>query len=98
MISIKKDTRYPSAKHSVKHFRKREQSYLGTSFQTNKMSASNINLNELYFEYKVLPRIVGEPTFNHLHEILKQLKANTCAVPCTLGGDRVVMIAALIAS
>ena len=50
------------------------------------MSASNINLNELYFEYKVLPRIVGEPTFNHLHEILKQLKANTCAVPCTLGG------------
>ena len=50
------------------------------------MSTSNINLNELYFEYKVLPRIVGEPTFNHLHEILKQLKANTCAVPCTLGG------------
>ena len=50
------------------------------------MSTSNINLNELYFEYKVLPRIVGEPTFNNLHEILKQLKANTCAVPCTLGG------------
>ena len=50
------------------------------------MSAANINLNELYFEYKVLPRVAGEPTFNVLHEILKQLKANASAVPCTLGG------------
>ena len=50
------------------------------------MSTTNINLNDLYFEYKVLPRVVGEPTFKVLHEILKQLKANTSTVPCMLGG------------
>ena len=50
------------------------------------MNTSNINLKDLYFEYKVLPRIVGEPTFDSLHEMLKQLKANAAAVPCTLGG------------
>ena len=50
------------------------------------MSTTNINLNDLYFEYKVLPRVVGEPTLKVLHEILKQLKANTSTVPCMLGG------------
>ena len=50
------------------------------------MNTNNINLIDLYFEYKVLPRIVGEPTFGALHEMLKQLKANATSVPCTLGG------------
>ena len=50
------------------------------------MNTSNINLKELYFEFKVLPKIAGEPTFGALHEMLKQLKANSAAVPCTLGG------------
>jgi len=50
------------------------------------MNTSNINLNELYFEYKVLTKIVGEPTFNKLHVLLRELKANTAAVPCTLAG------------
>ena len=47
---------------------------------------ANINLNELYFEYKVLTQITGEPTFDKLHKMFRQLKANTAAVPCTLGG------------
>ena len=50
------------------------------------MSMTNINLKDLYFEYKVLPIVVGEPTFKVLHEILKQLKANTSTVSCMLGG------------
>ena len=50
------------------------------------MSTVNINLSELYFEYKVLTKILGEPTFRHLHELFRKLKANTVAVPCTLGG------------
>ena len=50
------------------------------------MNTSNINLNELYFKYKVLLKIIGEPTFDKLHELFRQVKANTAAVPCTLGG------------
>ena len=50
------------------------------------MNTSNINLNELYFEYKVLTKIIVEPTFNKLHEMFYQLKSNTAAIPCTLGG------------
>ena len=53
----------------------------------SKMSTTaNINLNELYFEYKVLTEITGEPTFDELHKMFQQLKANMAAVPCTLGG------------
>ena len=50
------------------------------------MSTLNINLNELYFEYKILTKIIGESTFTNLHELFRELKANTEAVPCTLGG------------
>ena len=50
------------------------------------MSTTNINLNELYFEYKVLTRIIGKPTFEKLHILFRELKANTATVPCTLGG------------
>ena len=52
-----------------------------------KMSTTaNINLNELYFEYKVLTKIIGQPTFDKLHKMFQQLQANTAAVPCTMGG------------
>ena len=47
---------------------------------------ANINLNELYFDYKVLTKIIGESTFDKLHGMFWQLKANTAAVLCTLGG------------
>ena len=50
------------------------------------MDTSNINLDKPYFEYKVFTKIMVELTFDKLHEIFRQLKANTTAVPCTLGG------------
>ena len=50
------------------------------------MSTANINLNVLYFEYKVLTIILGEPTFRHIHNLFRELKAKTAAMPCTLGG------------
>ena len=50
------------------------------------MNTSNINLNQLYFEYKVLTKIVREPTFDDLHVLFRELKANVAAVPCTLTG------------
>ena len=46
----------------------------------------NINLNELYFKYKILKKITGEPTFDKLHEMFRQFKSNTAEVPCTLDG------------
>ena len=49
-------------------------------------TTANINLNELYFEFKALTKIIGKPTFNKLHEMFWQLKVNTAAVPCTLVG------------
>ena len=49
-------------------------------------TTEDINLNELYFEYKVLTKITGEPTFDKLHKMFQQLKENTAAVPCTLVG------------
>ena len=48
-------------------------------------TTANINLNELYFEYKVLTKIIGEPNFDKLHKIFRKLKANTAAFLCTLG-------------
>ena len=50
------------------------------------MNTSNINLNDLYYEYKVLTKIEGEPTFDSLMVLFQKLKVNTTAVLCTLGG------------
>ena len=44
---------------------------------------TNINLTELYFEYEVLTRIIGEPDFEMLHVLFRELKANAAAVPCS---------------
>ena len=46
----------------------------------------NINLKILYFKYKVLTKIIGERTFDKLHEMFRQHKENTASVPCNLGG------------
>ena len=48
------------------------------------MNSSNINLNELYYEYKVLTKIIGKPNFEKLMVLFQELKDNTAAVPCTL--------------
>ena len=59
---------------------------------------ANINFNKLYFKYKVLAKIIGEPTFNKLHEMFRHLKANTAAVPCTLGGEANGYLVMLVSS
>ena len=50
------------------------------------MVTANINLKDLYFECKVLTKIIGEPDFEKLHVLFRKLKANAAAVRCTLGG------------
>ena len=54
--------------------------------EQSRMSTSSINLKDLYFKYKVLTEIIDEPDFEKLHVLFRELKANTAAVPCTLGG------------
>ena len=41
---------------------------------------------DLYFEYKALTRVNGEPTFTSLQKLLLELKLNAVSVPTTLGG------------
>ena len=48
--------------------------------------ATSTDLNELYFEYKVLTKIEGDPDFSKFHQPIRYLTANACSVPCTLGG------------
>ena len=50
------------------------------------MTTANVNLKDLYFEYKVLTKLIGEPNFENLHVLFRELKANTATVPCTLDG------------
>ena len=40
----------------------------------------------MYLDYKVLTKIISEPTFDKLHKMFQKLKANMTAVLCTLGG------------
>ena len=44
------------------------------------------NVRELYFEHKDLTRIIGEPVFDGLHQMLLEVKANLSSVPSTLCG------------
>lgn len=51
------------------------------------MSAINaVNYKELYFENPELTRITGEPSFDSLHTLLNELKANAMSVHSNLGG------------
>ena len=45
-----------------------------------------INVRELHFEYKSFTRIVGEPEFDSLHQMLLEVKEHLSYVPSTLGG------------
>ena len=49
-------------------------------------SNSSINYKDSYFEHPVLTSIRGEPTYETLHYLKKELKANARSVPTTLGG------------
>ena len=44
------------------------------------------SVRELYFKHKDMSRIVGEPKFDSLHQMLLEVKENLSSVPSTLGG------------
>ena len=45
-----------------------------------------MNYKDFYFEHPVLTKIRGEPTYEALHHLKNELKANASSVPTTLGG------------
>ena len=45
---------------------------------------SYVNYKESYFEHRVLTLICGEPTYETLHHLKNELKANASSVPTTL--------------
>ena len=49
-------------------------------------STSSVNYKESYFDHPVLTSICGEPTYETLHHLKNELKANVSSVPTTLGG------------
>ena len=48
--------------------------------------ATTINYCELYFEYKELTQIEGEPTAEHLIRLNKELMSNALSVYSNIGG------------
>ena len=49
------------------------------------MSTSSVNYKESNFEHPFLTKIRGEPTYETLHHLKNELKANASSVPITLG-------------
>ena len=49
-------------------------------------STTSVNFKDSYFEHPVLSKIRGEPTYETLHTLKTELKANASSVPTTLGG------------
>ena len=47
---------------------------------------SNTSTYKDLFEYETLDRISGQPSYESLHQLRKQLQANAASVPSTLGG------------
>ena len=52
------------------------------------MSTRLPNVNETYFQHKVLTRIHGQPTYDSLQTLSTEIKANAASVPSTLGGGQ----------
>ena len=50
------------------------------------MLTSSVNYKYSYFEHPVLTKIRGEPTYETLHHLKNDLKANMSSVPNTMGG------------
>ena len=48
-------------------------------------STSSVNYKDSYFEHPFLTTIHGEPTYETLHHLKNELKANVSSVPTTLG-------------
>ena len=49
-------------------------------------STSSIKCKESYFKHLFLTKIPGEPTYETLHHLKNELKANESYVPTTFGG------------
>ena len=49
-------------------------------------STSSVNYKDSYFKHPVLTKIRGEPTYETLHHLKMELKANASSVPTILGG------------
>ena len=49
-------------------------------------STSSVNYKDSYFEHPVLTAIYGEPTYETLHHLKNEHKANASSLPTTLGG------------
>ena len=50
------------------------------------MTSTNIDYVDTYFEFRVLTKIHGEPTYKNLKDTKNQLKSNACSVASDLGG------------
>ena len=50
------------------------------------MTTLNVDLKSTYFQHSSLTKIYGEPTFQSLHKLYKEVKANASSVASTLGG------------
>ena len=50
------------------------------------MVQASVDYATTYFEFPVVDKIHGEPSYETLKKLKKQLKANALAVPSTLGG------------
>ena len=57
---------------------------------------SSVNYKDSYFEHLVLTEIRGEPTYETLHHIKNELKANASLVPTTLGGGKHVYLGMIL--
>ena len=49
-------------------------------------STSSVNYKDSYFGHPLLTMIRWEPTYETLHHLKNELKANASSVPTTLGG------------
>lgn len=52
------------------------------------MAVSTVNYRELFFEHPDLTKIIGIPTYDTLHQLHQELKANAMSVHSTLGGSQ----------
>ena len=50
------------------------------------MTSTNIDYVDTYFEFRVLTKAHGEPTYEKLKAIKNELKSNACSVASDLGG------------
>ena len=60
------------------------------------MTTSSVNYRETFFEKKELTKIRGEPTYESLQLLIKELKANASTVHSNLGGGEFGLLGLVI--